>query len=806
MSSRKRDLIERVKYPNPLPLPPYPPKLLNIPLAPERYANPAFGHRLASELPIPLLADAEAGIHIDLPGTFPGIWLNDPSTYTLPSSSTSTSTAAPPEINLGEIDQTDAFLLQDFSLSLQQQSSAPATALPPSLDAGALKGAAGAGSSAATAAAVAHHIQSQHNAALGPLARSSLGANDVTWLRRTEYLSAEAKRQRAQEIKQRVQEHVDISREAQIKAIAQTFKAVHSAPGGNNSTQTAPITALRHPTKPGVHAVEAFDVLPDPETWATEFQIVRFLDWPGRTSKGGGGAPIDDPRLDVHLLRPHGEANQIISVYMPSGEFMEGEEVLEGMPSTEEIEEEYEAAKKAAEELPEEPAPPAEGEEDAVGVGRQEALDAAEATYKAKLALHTYVTNTRSTITPLSSKERENLAAARFAKRRRTGVFPVDDMPSAPIPEEGEEEEAEVAVDHLKRASKAAATTKFVHVRDYEPSAELGAATSAGQLVFVFDSGPDGGEDGKGKEKEMLDRIEAPLEVHGLADDFPTSSRAKYSSLDIVETDPLTGGAQSAEGKDAASGSGSGSSSAPPQSSLERAYRAKLIESVKEEEGRDQREVVRRAGLKAAYYHPVHMNFKLRMKRYKKSEKPADQEDFWDVVEIAQKHLSPSEVYERLAARRDVDDLDRLVLQLEEEVEEEGMAVDEDAEGEDVDVDAMGEVDAEGEVDGEGQGENEAEAEGEATATKTAENADDEEEEEEEGGEGEANGDAEGGGGDDDDDDEDEEGEGDDDAEDMDDEELAALRADAAENGEQVGGGEGEGEGRSRRSRRGGAD
>ncbi|KAE8234752.1 hypothetical protein CF326_g187 [Tilletia indica] len=754
MSSRKRDLIERVKYPNPLPLPPYPPKLLNLPLAPERYAHPSFGNRLASELPIPLLADAEAGIHIDLPGTFPGIWLQDPSTYTLPS------TVGPPEINLNELDPTDAFLLQDFSLSLQQPSSSgTAVAVPPSLDAGALKGA-----TDATAAAVAQHMQSQRNAALGPLARTSLGANDVTWLRRTEYLSAEAKRQRAQEIKQRVQEHVDISREAQIKAISQTFKSVHSS--------KTPITSLRHPTKPGVHALEAYDVLPDPETWATDFNIVRFLDWPGRTSKGG--KPVSDPRLDVHLLRPHGDQNQIISVYMPSGEFGESEVI----PLTEEeIEAEYEQAKNAAADLPEEPS----AEDGQVGGGEKEALEAAETNYKTKMALYKYINSTRSTVDILSKTERENLAAARFAKRRRTGFFPEDTTAAAQVEDLAEEEGAEE--NPMNVASKAASTTKFVHVRDYEPSAESGAAAAGGavQLVFVFDDGkPDG---------EVVGRMEEALEKHGLEDGFPGSAQARYSSLDIVETDGLTGapksfGIQKKWKTD--------TESAPPQSRVERAYRAKLAEQAEaeeEEQNRGEKEVEARGGLKAAFYHPVRMNFKLRMKRYKKSEKPADQEDFWDAVEIAQRHLTENEVYRRLALRKDIDDLDRLPLHDEEEeiVLEEGEEEEEDAEGE-VDLDVEAEVDVEGGVEGEG--------EGDATLTKAATaGGDDEEEEEEEEEEG-----AEGGaenGGDEEDDDDDGEEEGD-----MDDDELAALRADAAQNGEEVGG-EDDGEGRSRRSRRG---
>ncbi|KAK0565715.1 hypothetical protein OC844_001083 [Tilletia horrida] len=764
MASRKRDLIERVKYPNPLPLPPYPPKLLNIPLAPERYAQPSFGDRLASEVPIPVLVDAEAGIHLDLPGAFPGLWLDDASTYIPPAA-----TAAPPDINLNDIDPTDAFLLQDFTLALQQQSSASTGALAPGLDGGALKAGAG---GAAAAAAAAHHIQNQHNAALGPLARTSLGANDVTWLRRTEYLSAEAKRQRAQEIKLRVQDQtMDVSQAAQVRAISRTFDAIHLGPGGRKPA-APPLSALKHPTKPGVHAVEAFEVLPDPETWATDFNIVRFLDWPGRTSKGG--KPIPDPRLDVHLLRPHGDQNQIISVYMPSGDFGENEAQIQ---TEEEIEQEYQDAKTAAEQL--ENGQPSD--EDGAPSAAQQALDAAEATRKVKLALRAYIDDTRTAVESLPHVAREDLAAARFAKRRRTGIFPEELHSGTAAAATAEDEGGE---DVLEQASKAAFSTNFVHVRDYEPSTETGASATAGQLIFVFDDGkPD---------SEALSRIEAPVQTHGYTDNFPEAARARYGQLDIAETDPLTGMPPGANPAAAGEGQGEGeaqgwktdSATAPPQSRIERAYRAKLIEQHGEEEAEMMRRRSSRdsrAALKAAYYHPIRMSFKLRMKRYKKSEKPSDHEDFWDAVEISQRHLSENEVYRRLTVRKDIDDLDHLALRLEEEevALEEGEE-DANAEVEDLDADADADADADGEADEDGG----------AGAAAGIDNA--------------GEGDSENGDGDQNNEDEEDEDDGVGEDEDMDDDELAALRADAEMNGEEVGE-EAEAEGgRSRRSRRSG--
>ncbi len=39
-----------------------------------------------------------------------------------------------------------------------------------------------------------------------------------------------------------------------------------------------------HPHKKGVKAEQVFDFLPDPETWATDYQIVRFIDHPAASS------------------------------------------------------------------------------------------------------------------------------------------------------------------------------------------------------------------------------------------------------------------------------------------------------------------------------------------------------------------------------------------------------------------------------------------------------------------------------------------------------------------------------------------
>lgn len=66
MHLSKLDLLVRVRYSNPLPAPPCPPKLLDIPTDPMRYARPEFVDALANELPLPMIVDAEMGMPLDL--------------------------------------------------------------------------------------------------------------------------------------------------------------------------------------------------------------------------------------------------------------------------------------------------------------------------------------------------------------------------------------------------------------------------------------------------------------------------------------------------------------------------------------------------------------------------------------------------------------------------------------------------------------------------------------------------------------------------------------------------------------------
>lgn len=72
-SKSQLDLLVRVRYNNPLPPPPYPPKLLNIPSDPKRYARIGFTQDLANDTHLPMVADSEMGMPLDL-SAFDSLW------------------------------------------------------------------------------------------------------------------------------------------------------------------------------------------------------------------------------------------------------------------------------------------------------------------------------------------------------------------------------------------------------------------------------------------------------------------------------------------------------------------------------------------------------------------------------------------------------------------------------------------------------------------------------------------------------------------------------------------------------------
>ncbi|KAF9479588.1 RNA polymerase II-associated protein [Pholiota conissans] len=241
--SSKLDLLVRVRYSNPLPAPPCPPKLLTIPTNPMRYARPEFLNGLANDTPLPMIVDAECGMPLDL-GKWECLWEENGDDSSL----------NPDPHNLPPLEPRDAALLLDPS-----SSTGPYTT----------NGTSQASSSSHVSAPLGH----------------------VTWLRKTEYISREGvQRSGMAEQKHIVSAPIDVSRNAQLRDIEASFLACN---------ENFSLESLHHPNKPNVTAVESFPVLPDADIWANQYDLFRFSERPGDRP-----IDVDDPRLDCAILRP----------------------------------------------------------------------------------------------------------------------------------------------------------------------------------------------------------------------------------------------------------------------------------------------------------------------------------------------------------------------------------------------------------------------------------------------------------------------------------------------------------------------
>ncbi|KAF5336720.1 hypothetical protein D9758_015083 [Tetrapyrgos nigripes] len=249
----KLDLLVRVRYSNPLPPPPCPPKLLEIPTDPMRYARPEFLNGIANNAALPMIVDADCGMPLDL-GKWESLWEEN-----------ADDSALNPDIdNLPRLDPKDELLAFEpasggggFTNGHQSGTSTP-TALP----------------------------------------------TNVSWLRKTEYTSSrEHQRSSAAEHKQAMFAPVDISRPAQIRDIEASFVA-------NNDDFD--LSVLQHPNKPNVTAVESYEILPDVDIWANQYDLFRFSEKPGERA-----VDVDDPRLDGAILRPmKSEHDSFLAYYL----------------------------------------------------------------------------------------------------------------------------------------------------------------------------------------------------------------------------------------------------------------------------------------------------------------------------------------------------------------------------------------------------------------------------------------------------------------------------------------------------------
>lgn len=504
---RQRDLIERVRYPNPLPELQYAPRLAKVPPPVQNFLSPVFARRIAEAQQFPMTVDAEGGMPLDL-ARIESLWQGD--------------AHVPAGTEPAELDPEDEFLLSDALLQEE----------------------------------VADEAAPQSTAAQ---------AASVTWLRRTEYLGAEQRRKRAAEPKVAAKE-LDTSAPAQIARIEQGFDAAN-----------VPLESLRHPSKPGVHAVDAYAVLPDPETWATQVQVVRFVDFPGRSAA--------DVRAETAVLRPVTDSvsgQQRMSLYLTAADTL---------------------PQYGAEDEPE-PAPAAEKE------------------------------------------LREDIASLRYQKRRRLGRFPR--VPWVPEQHGASADDANVYA------------TPMRHVRDLEPTDQLSSATN--QLLVVLDDG-------------------VPDAAPALSSISTGATVAENAAA--AADDDLFGGVQPEADTD---------STLPPQAAAERARR-----------------LVPRAAPKAAYYHRIDMRYTLRLRRQRKAEQQLmlPYPDFWHRISLGNRELTENELARRILERAQVDQLDTAGVEYESSDD------DDEADAEGDEEEAEGDEEAEGEAEGDGEAQGEAEGEAE---------------------------------------------------------------------------------------------
>ncbi|KZT07427.1 uncharacterized protein LAESUDRAFT_724896 [Laetiporus sulphureus 93-53] len=258
MSSRKSklDLIIRVRYSNPLPAPPCPPKILDMPTDPMRYARPEFLDDIAADTPLPMIVDGDLGMPLDL-SRWECLWEENGDDSGL----------NPDPNNTPPLDPKDQLLLGDPSTSGPYMST--------------LFGAQGI-SASATLSSMPH----------------------VPWLRKTEYLSREGvtRSMLSQEPKRNMDVPVDISRSAQIRDIESSFTA----------TEDFDLTTLKHPNKPDVTAVESYEIFPDADIWANAYDLFRFSERPGERPPD-----VDDPRLNCAILRPmESDGDHFLAYYL----------------------------------------------------------------------------------------------------------------------------------------------------------------------------------------------------------------------------------------------------------------------------------------------------------------------------------------------------------------------------------------------------------------------------------------------------------------------------------------------------------
>ena len=511
--------------------------------------------RLSDTLQLPVTVDAEAGMPMDL-ARLEYLWLGD-STHPIEKEEESTS------IVDEKLDEDDAFLLTDLAGSQSNEMEDMAQDDIP----------------------VPSAMSSQG------LQAAQAQAASVTWLRRTEYLGAE--QQRKQRSDSRPEHEVDEGHGVGEEGAARHSNSSSSSVRAEQMARieqgfvaaNTPIESLVHPSKPHVRATSAYELLPDPETWATSFQVVRFASALGRVAQDRA-----DPRLDAAILRPVTDpltGQQRVSMYLTCADTL-----------------------------------PQYGEDT-----EPEAYDIDSSTQQA----------------------REDVAAARFKKRRRLGVFPR-------VPWLEGDASASTAADANVYG------TGFRHVRDLEPI-DQPASTDHWLAVVLDDHRPD-----PAPELASI-QVDASISAQVAA----ASTKGESDDLfgdDDGESESYPGGHDDSK-PHAEPGSRDAtddvSSTVPPQSAQERTRQEQVVSPASQDR-------------QVAYYHPIDMRYGLRIRRTRKAEQRllVPYEGFWHRLVVGHRSLTERETAGRLLVREGVDRLDMEGVEYEDEPEE---ATQQEAEG-----------------------------------------------------------------------------------------------------------------------------
>lgn len=282
-----QDYIARIRYNNSLPTPPCPPKLLDVPNAAlAMYCDPSFTSKLARAEGVNVEIDSELGMPLDLvhvPKIFEG---DDSGLFAVPR----------------RLDERSLMMLSDFRTAIRAMD--PIPPLDPR-----------------------DRLLMRPATALGKTnVRATGSAAAVSFLRRTEYISAEqsrstfksggnTERMMAASRAKRASRPEDHDPVRILQAVLKGFDVANPDTTGQGHNGLGALAVgdiaaanaernwkeLKHPTKPNLRPVDIFPLLPDLQATSDSggYMVFKF------SASPVAPGTKRDTRLDVGLLKPH---------------------------------------------------------------------------------------------------------------------------------------------------------------------------------------------------------------------------------------------------------------------------------------------------------------------------------------------------------------------------------------------------------------------------------------------------------------------------------------------------------------------